>query len=137
MADSKRECSFAITVRYKPDWKDTSSDHMLDHISRRWHMPVLYCSKDVNTISPLSKHSEAGLYCLDQKRHRYQAQMQGENFMPDTRLQRMAQVLVRYSLGIKMRDRPTIETSPIATPLVHEVDRDALNAGAYSKTFLA
>jgi DNA-binding HxlR family transcriptional regulator len=48
LAESKRECSFAITVRYKPDWKDTSSEHVLDHISRRWHTPVLYCSRDVN-----------------------------------------------------------------------------------------
>jgi aminopeptidase len=63
--------------------------------------------------------------------------MQGENFMPDTRLQRIAQVLVRYSLGIKKGDRLAIETGPIAAPLVHEVVREALHAGAYPETFVA
>jgi len=57
--------------------------------------------------------------------------------MPDTRLRRMAQVLVRYSLGIKKGDRLAIETGPIAAPLVHEVVREALRAGAYPETFVA
>ena len=57
--------------------------------------------------------------------------------MPDTRLQHMAQVLVRYSLGIKKGDRLAIETGPIAAPLVREVVREALRAGAYPETFVA
>ena len=57
--------------------------------------------------------------------------------MPDIRLQRVAQVLVRYSLGIKKGDRLAIETGPVAAPLVHEVVREALRAGAYPETFVA
>ena len=49
----------------------------------------------------------------------------------DIRLQRMAQVLVRYSLGVKKGDRLAIITGPSATPLVREVIREALHAGAY------
>ncbi len=56
--------------------------------------------------------------------------------MSDTRLQRMAQVLVHYSLGIKKGDRLAIHTGPIATPLVLEVVREALRAGAYPETFV-
>ncbi len=56
--------------------------------------------------------------------------------MSDIRLQRMAKVLVHYSLGIKKGDRLAIHTGPIATPLVHEVVREALRAGAYPETFV-
>ena len=56
--------------------------------------------------------------------------------MPDTRLQRMAQVLVRYSLGIRKGDRLAIETGPIAAPLVHEVVREALHAEPTLKPLL-
>src|SRR5215472_16390827 len=63
--------------------------------------------------------------------------IQGENSMPDMRLHRMAQVLVRYSLGIKKGDRLAIEAGPIAAPLVREVVREALRAGAYPETFVA
>jgi aminopeptidase len=57
--------------------------------------------------------------------------------MADIRLQRMAQLLVHYSLGIKKGDRLGIRTGPVATPLVREVVREALHAGAYPETFIA
>ena len=56
--------------------------------------------------------------------------------MSDIRLQRMANVLVHYSLGIKKGDRLAIMTGPNATPLVREVVREAVNAGAYPETFV-
>ncbi len=40
-------------------------------------------------------------------------------------------------MGIKKGDRLAIETGPIAAPLVHEVVREALRAGAYPETFVA
>ena len=55
--------------------------------------------------------------------------------MSDIRLQRMAQVLVRYSLGLKKGDRLAIQTGPLATPLVREVVREALRVGAYPEIF--
>src|SRR5579884_2916795 len=56
--------------------------------------------------------------------------------MSDIRLQRMAQVLVRYSLGVKKDERLAIMTGPLATPLVHEVVREAIRAGGYPETFV-
>jgi aminopeptidase len=56
--------------------------------------------------------------------------------MSDFRLQRMAKVLVHYSLGIKKGDRLGIMTGPNATPLVREVVREAVIAGAYPETFV-
>src|SRR5579863_4722259 len=56
--------------------------------------------------------------------------------MSDIRLQRMAQVLVRYSLALKKGDRLAIQTGPIATPLIREVVREAIRAGAYPETFV-
>ena len=56
--------------------------------------------------------------------------------MSDIRLQRMAKVLVHYSLGIKKGDRLGIMTGPNATPLVREVVREAITAGAYPETFV-
>jgi len=56
--------------------------------------------------------------------------------MSDIRLQRMAKVLVHYSLGIKKGDRLGIMTGPNATPLVREVVREAVSAGAYPETFV-
>ena len=44
--------------------------------------------------------------------------------MADIRLQRMAKVLVHYSLAIKKGDRLGIMTGPNATPLVREVVRE-------------
>ena|SRR5579863_2137233 len=56
--------------------------------------------------------------------------------MADIRLQRMAQVLVRYSLGVKKGDRLAIQASPTAAPLIREVVREAIRAGAYPETFI-
>jgi len=57
--------------------------------------------------------------------------------MTDLRLQRMAQVLVRYSLGIKKDDRFSIRTGPVAAPLVRELVREALRAGAHPEVLVA
>src|SRR5258706_5556344 len=56
--------------------------------------------------------------------------------MADTRLQRLAQVLVRYSLGIKNGDRFAIYTGPTATPLVQELVRESLRAGGLPEIFV-
>jgi aminopeptidase len=57
--------------------------------------------------------------------------------MSDIRLQRMAQVLVHYSLGVKKGDRLAIVTGPVAAPLVREVVRESVRAGAFPETFVA
>ncbi len=54
--------------------------------------------------------------------------------MSDIRLQRMAKVLVHYSLGVKKGDRLSIVTYPSAAPLVQELVREALRAGGYPET---
>ena len=56
--------------------------------------------------------------------------------MADIRLQRMAKVLVHYSLAIKKGDRLGIMTGPNAIPLVREVVREAITSGAYPETFV-
>ena len=56
--------------------------------------------------------------------------------MADIRIQRMAQVLVRYSLGVKKGERLAIQTDPTAAPLVREVVREAVRAGAFVETFI-
>lgn len=58
-------------------------------------------------------------------------------FMTDTRLQRMARVLVNYSIGVKKGERLGIRTSSNATPLVREIYREALRAGALPETFVS
>lgn len=55
--------------------------------------------------------------------------------MIDIRLQRMAYVLVHYSLEVKKGDRLAIEASPVAAPLIREVVREALRVGAYPEIF--
>jgi aminopeptidase len=50
--------------------------------------------------------------------------------MPDIRLQRLAQVLISYSLNLQQGERLAISTEPAAAPLVREVVREALRAGA-------
>jgi len=57
--------------------------------------------------------------------------------MADIRLLRMARVLVHYSLGIKKGDRLSIRTEPVAAPLVREIVREALHAGAFPETIIA
>jgi aminopeptidase len=54
--------------------------------------------------------------------------------MVDIRLQRMATVLVNYSLAIKPKDRLGILANAEAAPLIREVARAALRAGAYVET---
>ena len=54
--------------------------------------------------------------------------------MVDIRLQRMATVLVNYSLALKPKDRLGIIASPAAADLVREVYRAAIHAGAYVET---
>jgi aminopeptidase len=56
--------------------------------------------------------------------------------MSDIRLQRLAQVLVRYSLNVKKGDRLAILTGPDSAPLIREVVREALRAGAFPETFI-
>ncbi len=55
--------------------------------------------------------------------------------MTDIRLQRMAHVLVHYSLDLKKGDRLAIEAGPAAAPLIREVVREALRVGAYPEVF--
>lgn len=57
--------------------------------------------------------------------------------MSDIRVQRMAQVLVRYCLGIRQGDRLAIRTRPVAAPLIREVMREAVHAAAFPETFIA
>lgn len=56
--------------------------------------------------------------------------------MSDIRLQRMAHILVHYSLRLKPRDRLAIDAGPAAAPLVREVVREALRVGAYPELFV-
>lgn len=56
--------------------------------------------------------------------------------MSDIRLQRMAHILVHYSLSLKKGDRLAIDAGPAAAPLVREVMREALRVGAYPELFI-
>ncbi len=51
--------------------------------------------------------------------------------MTDPRLRKLAEVLVHYSLKIKPGDKLLIEGNAIAAPLIKEVYREAVRAGAY------
>lgn len=51
--------------------------------------------------------------------------------MIDPRVRKMAQVLVRYSLGLEAGDHILIQTSDLATPLVQAIYREALRVGAF------
>jgi aminopeptidase len=55
--------------------------------------------------------------------------------MKDIRLQRMAQVLVNYSLKLQHNERLAIRAEPVAAPLVQEIVREALHAGAHPEIF--
>jgi aminopeptidase len=57
--------------------------------------------------------------------------------MTDIRLQRLAKVLVHYSIGLRKGDRFAIRTFPAAAPLVMEVFREALRAGAHPELSLS
>ena len=56
--------------------------------------------------------------------------------MSDPRLRRWAEVLVRFSVGVKSGDKFLINGSPQATPLVAEVYRAALRVGAHPEVLL-
>ncbi len=51
--------------------------------------------------------------------------------MPDPRHEKLAKVLVHYSLALKPGDRLVIQGSDIAAPLIREIYREAVRAGAY------
>ncbi|HEV2580631.1 MAG TPA: aminopeptidase [Ktedonobacteraceae bacterium] len=57
--------------------------------------------------------------------------------MVDVRLQRMAQVLVRYCVGAREGDRLAINSAPAAQALLLEVYREALRVGTHPELFLA
>jgi aminopeptidase len=57
--------------------------------------------------------------------------------MTDLRLQRMAKVLVNYSIGVKKGERLAIRCPAIAAPLVREIYREAIRAGALPETFIS
>jgi aminopeptidase len=54
--------------------------------------------------------------------------------MADSRLQKLALVLVHYSLKLKPGDKLVIEGHAIAAPLIKEVYREAVRAGAHVET---
>jgi aminopeptidase len=56
--------------------------------------------------------------------------------MADIRLQRMAKVLVHYSIGVRKGDRMAIRAQPVAAPLLLEIVREALRAGGHPELFL-
>ena len=56
--------------------------------------------------------------------------------MVDIRLQRMANVLVNYSIGVKPGERVAIRTPALAAPLVREIYRAALRAGGFPELFV-
>lgn len=57
--------------------------------------------------------------------------------MNDIRLQRMAKVLVNYSIGVKKGERLAIRAPSVAAPIIREIYREALRAGALPETFLS
>lgn len=57
--------------------------------------------------------------------------------MADPRLQRMAQVIVHYSLKVQQGVRLAIRSEPAAAPLIREIVREALRVGAYPEIFPA
>ena len=54
--------------------------------------------------------------------------------MADIRLQKLAKVLVQYSLRLKPGDKFIISSPSIASPLIREVYREAVRAGAHVET---
>lgn len=57
--------------------------------------------------------------------------------MADIRLQRLAHVLVNYSIGARKGERLAIRAPMAAAPLVREIYREALRAGALPETFIS
>src|SRR5437660_2875843 len=56
--------------------------------------------------------------------------------MLDTRVQRLAKLLAHYSLDLRKGDRLAIQTQPLGAPLVLELLREALGAGAHPEYFI-
>lgn len=56
--------------------------------------------------------------------------------MTAPRIQKLAEVLVRYSLGLESGDHFLIQTTDLAAPLVREIYRAALRAGAHPQTLI-
>lgn len=54
--------------------------------------------------------------------------------MADPRHQKLAQVLIQYSLGIQPGDKLLITSTPAAAPLVQEAYKEAIRAGAHVGT---
>src|SRR6202171_2006407 len=57
--------------------------------------------------------------------------------MVDIRIQRLAKLLAHYSLDLRKGDRLAIQTQPLGAPLVLELMREALRAGAHPEYFIA
>src|SRR6266852_5362345 len=57
--------------------------------------------------------------------------------MSDIRLQRMARVLVNYSIAVRPGERLALRASAPAAPLIREMYREALRAGAFPETFIS
>lgn len=57
--------------------------------------------------------------------------------MGDPRHQKLARVLVHYSLKIQPGDKLAIKSKDIAAPLIREVYREAIRAGAHVTTFIS
>jgi aminopeptidase len=57
--------------------------------------------------------------------------------MADLFCQKLADLVVRYSLAIQAGDRLIVESSPVAEPLIAEVYRAAVRAGAHVHTMLS
>src|SRR5579859_5565139 len=56
--------------------------------------------------------------------------------MLDIRVQRLAKLLAHYSLDLWKGDRLAIQTQPLGAPLVLELLREALRAGAHPEYFV-
>ena len=57
--------------------------------------------------------------------------------MIDFRIQRLAKLLAHYSLDLRKGDRLAIQTQPLGAPLVLELVREALRAGAHPEYFIS
>src|SRR6202521_2209246 len=57
--------------------------------------------------------------------------------MTDLRIQRLAKLLVHYSLDLRNGDRLAIQTQPLGAPLVLELAREAVRAVAYPEYFIS
>src|SRR5687768_3196113 len=63
-----------------------------------------------------------------------QNRRKGTTMLVDPRIAKMAELLVRYSLGIREGDFCVIRATPVAAPLVQECYRQVLLAGGQPHT---